>query len=127
MIKRRFHLSPFLYGLLIGIMVVLIPVSFVYANQQRGHFGIGGEAFLLVCLIMTIVWREQTIKSKAKATRDYFKQQRNKILIRLTYGRSYLPKQKRRNAKFVNRTACSTWNYPQEHQENSNLSCRSVA
>ena len=54
--------NNFWFGLLLGVSVMLIPLSFLYADLERGYNATGGEVFMIALPILVMWWRRWSIK-----------------------------------------------------------------
>jgi hypothetical protein len=66
--------NNFWLGLLLGVSIMLIPLSFLYADLQRGYNGTGGELFTIALPLLVIQWRQWSIKQIRAAKRKQCKQ-----------------------------------------------------
>ena len=61
--------NNFWFGLLLGVSVMLIPLSFLYADLERGYNATGGEVFMIALPILVMWWRRWSIKQIRAAKR----------------------------------------------------------
>jgi len=65
--------SKFLFGLFLGISLMSIPLSFAYADLERGYNAVGGEVFTTALPIFVLWWRAWSVKQLKRE-----KQERNR-------------------------------------------------